>query len=121
MSNASEKEEGKHKNTRVIHTWWLSATALVLVFFACVVALCCLVNTNVLLHIILLFCARPIAGCSAVLAVGRYYGCRSLVCVSTSWCAQKKQVITNKIAKKREKNCREIDPEKMLSPSAIRS
>ena len=34
----------------------------------------------------LLLCAGPIEGCSAVLAVRRYYGFRSLVCAS--WCSE---------------------------------
>ena len=44
----------------------------------------------------LLLCAGPIEGCSAVLAVRRYYGFRSLVCAS--WCSEEeKQVQKQKL------------------------
>ena len=43
----------------------------------------------------LLLCAGPIEGCSAVLAVLRYHGFRSLVCAS--WCSEEKQVQKQKL------------------------
>ena len=56
------------------------------------------VDTKVLLYQVctLLLCAGPIEGCSAVLAVRKYYGFRSLVCAS--WCSEKeKQVQKEKL------------------------
>ena len=53
---------------------------------------CTLVDSKVLLYLVctLLLCAGPIEGGSAVLALRRYYGFRSLVCAS--WCLEEKQV-----------------------------
>ena len=64
---------------------------------------------------------RAIAGCSAVLAVRRYCGYRSLVCGFTSRCAQKKQVEQKKRKRKRrkEKNSSRIGPEKIVFSSAM--
>ena len=47
-----------------------------------------LVDTKVLLYV-LCRSAGPMEGCSAVLAVRRYYGFRSLVCAS--WCSEEKK------------------------------
>ena len=57
-----------------------------------------LVDTKVLVPVVctLLLCAGPIEGYSAVLAVRKYYGFRSLVCVS--WCSvEEKQVQKQKL------------------------
>ena len=54
-----------------------------------------LVDTKILLYV-LCCSAGPIEGCSAVLAVRRYYGFRSLVCAS--WCSgEEKQVQKQKL------------------------
>ena len=54
-----------------------------------------LVDTKVLLYEVctLLLCAGPIEGCSAVLAVRRYYDFRSLVCAS--WCSEEEKHVQN--------------------------
>ena len=68
-----------------------------------------LVDTNVLLlhqGCTVLFCVGPIAGCSAVLAVGRYCVFGSLVCDSVL-CAKEAQVQEQKKGKKEGKERKE--------------
>ena len=71
----------------VLGTWLVSATTPDLLFHACLLALSHSgrhESTTDSTVCALLLCAGPIEGCSAVRAVRRYYGFRSLVCAS--WC-----------------------------------
>ena len=91
MKGQQRKRKKRNKKSRT----WLSAT-LYLLFHACLLALSHSGRHERITACTLLLCAGPIEGCSAVLAVRRYYGFRSLVCAS--WCSEKeKQVQKEKL------------------------
>ena len=71
---------------RLSNTWLALACLL-----ACVVAIWSTRKNYCTLVCTLLLCAGPIEGCSAVFAVRRYYGFRSLVCAS--WCSEKEKQV----------------------------
>ena len=87
--SVSKKAETRTRKYSYVHdgTWQNTGFR----HLACVVAICCLVDTNVLLYV-LCCCAGPNASCSALIAVRKYCGRRSLVCAFTSRCAQKMEV-----------------------------
>ena len=79
----------------VVGTWLVSAT-LDLLFHACLLALSHSGRHESTTVCTLLLCAGPVESCSAVLAVRRYYGFRSLVCAC--WCSEEeKQVQKQKL------------------------
>ena len=79
----------------VLCTWLVSATPGLL-FRACLLALSHCGRHESGTACTLLLSAGPIEGCSAVLAVRRYYNYRSLVC--TTWCSEQEwQVYKQKL------------------------
>ena len=112
----NNKEEEKKQNTCLYYSYMvaLGNTWLYSCLLGCVVALWSICT--------LLICAGPVAGYSAVLAVRRYCGYRSLICAFVLWAeagSKAKQEKEKKGKRGKQKNSLRIDPEKIISLLAI--